>query len=34
MDSGALYQSCLKMLNDKYEINNFSKEVFMNIYSN
>jgi len=34
MDSDALYQSCLKMVNDKYNLTEFSKETFMNIYSN
>jgi len=34
MDSNALYQSCLKMVNDKYNLTEFSKETFMNIYSN
>ena len=34
MDSNLLYQSCLKMLNDKYNINDFSKDIFFNIYSN
>lgn len=34
MESNALYQSCLKMLNDKYKINEFSKDIFMSIYNN
>jgi len=33
MDQNSLYQSCLKMLNDKYKINNYPKEKFMEIYS-
>lgn len=32
MDSNNLYQSCLKMLNDKYKITEFPKEGFMEIY--
>ena len=34
MDSNSLYQSCLKMINDKYNLTEFSKEIFMDIYSN
>lgn len=34
MDSNNLYQSCLKMLNDKYKITDFPKNVFMEIYMN
>jgi len=33
MDSNELYNSCLKMLDDKYNIKSFSKEIFMNIYN-
>ena len=29
-----LYQSCLKMLKDKYNLNEFSKDIFMNTYTN
>lgn len=34
MDSNNLYQSCLKMLKDKYNINEFPKDVFMEVYMN
>jgi len=34
MDPNNLYQSCLKMLNDKYKINDYPKDVFMEIYMN
>lgn len=34
MNSNDLYNSCLKMLNDKYNINIYPKEQFMNIYNN
>ncbi len=34
MDSNNLYQSCLKMLNDKYNYTDLSKDVFMDIYTN
>lgn len=34
MDANNLYQSCLKMLNDKYKINDFSREIFMEVYTN
>lgn len=34
MDSTNLYQSCLKMLNDKYKFTDLSKDIFMNIYTN
>jgi len=34
MNSNDLYNSCLKMLNDKYNITNYPKEQFINIYNN
>jgi hypothetical protein len=33
MNSELLYASCIKMLNDKYNINEYSKEKFLNIYN-
>ena len=33
MNSELLYSSCIKMLNDKYNINEYSKEKFLNIYN-
>ena len=34
MDSNNLYQSCLKMLDDKYKFTDLSKDIFMDIYTN
>lgn len=34
MDIDTLYVSCLKMLNDKFNIKEYSKEKFINIYNN
>lgn len=34
MDPNILYQSSLKMLNDKYKLSEFPKETFMEIYMN
>ena len=34
MDPNNLYQSCLKMLNDKYKINDYPKDVFMEMRIN
>jgi hypothetical protein len=33
MDCNELYTACLKMLDDKYNIKTFSKDIFMNIYN-
>ena len=33
MDCNDLYNACLKMLDDKYNIKSFSKDTFMNIYN-
>lgn len=34
MDFNNLYQACLKMINDKYNLNDFSKDIFTDIYNN